>query len=85
MDRIMNIENICQTMSALAKSDDFPQGDREWWINYFCDPVLVERLIVHIAQSYHSTDEDMCKLLDMVEGHIQRVKEIEHEDSRSFC
>jgi glycerol-3-phosphate dehydrogenase len=79
MDRIMNIEHICQTMSALAGSDSFPQDDREWWVAYFCDPVLVERLIVHIAQSYLSTDEDMCKLLDMVEGHIQRVKERENE------
>jgi glycerol-3-phosphate dehydrogenase len=75
----MNIEHICQTMSALTGSDSFPQDDREWWVAYFCDPVLVERLIVHIAQSYHSTDEDMCKLLDMVEGHIQRVKERENE------
>lgn len=75
----MNIEHICQTMSALAGSDSFPQDDREWWVAYCCDPVLVERLIVHIAQSYHSTDEDMCKLLDMVEGHIQRVKERENE------
>lgn len=75
----MNIEHICQTMSALAGSDSFPQDDREWWVAYFCDPVLVERLIVHIAQSYLSTDEDMCKLLDMVEGHIQRVKERENE------
>jgi len=79
MDRIMNIEHICQTMSALAGSDSFPQDDREWWVAYFCDPVLVERLIVHIAQSYHSTDEDICKLLDMVEGHIQRVKERKNE------
>ncbi len=75
----MNIEHICQTMSALAGSDSFPQDDREWWVAYFCDPVLVERLIVHIAQSYHSTDEDICKLLDMVEGHIQRVKERKNE------
>ncbi len=45
----------------------------------FVTPVLVERLIVHIAESYHSSDEDMNKLLDMVEGHIQRVKEREDE------
>ena len=75
----MNIQKICQTMSALAGSDSFPQSDKEWWINYFCDPVLVERLIVHIAESYHSSDEDMNKLLDMVEGHIQRVKERKNE------
>jgi hypothetical protein len=75
----MNIEQICQTMTALAGNDSFPQNDKEWWVNYFCNPVLVERLIVYIAQSYHSTDEDMCKLLDMVEGHIQRVKERDHE------
>jgi hypothetical protein len=75
MDRIMNIDNICKVMSEMAQSNSFPADDRQWWVEHFCDPVLVERMIVHIAQCYDSPDEDMCKLLDMVEGHIQRIKE----------
>jgi len=69
MGRAMN--NIQKTMLALAGRAEFPQGDKKFWISLWANAEQVEKLMCHIAECRNTRDEDMGKLVHMLEDHIK--------------
>ena len=66
------MSRIAQFMSQIANSDGFPKQDRQYWLDVCCQPEFVEQMLVHIAKHYHSDNEGMCKLLDIVDSHLAK-------------
>jgi hypothetical protein len=70
MDHPMN--NVQKTMLALAARGTFPQGDKDYWIKLWSDAGRVEQMITHIANCVGTRDEDMGRLVHMMEDHIAK-------------
>ena len=67
---VMN--RIAQFMKHLANTESFPASERQHWENVCTQPEFVEQMLVQIAKHYHSDNEGMCKLLDIVDSHLAK-------------
>lgn len=66
------MQRVASFMRHLATTEFFPESERQHWESVCTQPEFVEQMLVHIAKHYHSNDEGMCKLLDIVDNHIAK-------------
>ena len=65
-------ETSCLVMQGLVDGN-YPVKDQAFWEQHMTDKAFVMSVLKIISAAYYSQDRDICKLLDTIETHIEKV------------